>query len=134
MQVFELHHDTEQRTGLDITAISTDTTTAGEIIDTAGFEALEFYLISGTVTDGAYAVSLQHGDDASLSDAAAVSADETLGNADFAAADDDAAKRIGYIGKRRYVRLSIVSTSTSTGGTIGAVAVLGTPHHAPVAD
>jgi hypothetical protein len=133
--VFDLHHQVEQRTALAIAAITTNTTTAGIIIDTANYTALEFLLIAGTVTDGAYAVSLEHGDDSGLSDAAAVPAAETLGDADIAAADDDASKRIGYIGKKRYVRLSIVSTGVTTGvDGVGAIAVLGGASHQPVAD
>ena len=134
MQAFDLHHNTKQLTALTSQTIDTDTTTAGEIIDTALFTALEFLLISGTITDGAYAVSLQHGDDSGLSDVTVVSADETLGDADFALADDDTAKRIGYIGKKRYVRLSIVSTATTTGGLFAGIALLANAAHQPTAD
>ena len=134
MHTFDMHHHTKQLAGLTSQTIATDTTTAGEIIDTAGFTALEFFLLSGTVTDGAYAVSLQHGDDSGLSDVTAVSAEETLGDADFALADDDTAKRIGYIGKKRYVRLSVVSTATTSGGVFAGVAVLGNAAHQPTDD
>ena len=134
MNAFEFHHNVSQATALSITSISSNTTTNGNIIDTARFESLEFLLLSGTITDGSYAVTMEHGDDSGLSDGAAVSSDETLGDADFAATDDNTAKRLGYIGKRRYVRLVITSTGVTTGGTIGAVSLLGTPHHAPVAD
>jgi hypothetical protein len=131
---FDMHHDVKQVIALAIAVIDSDTTTAGIIIDTAKFTALEFLLVSGTITDGAYAVSLQHGDDSGLSDAATVDDAEILGDADFALADDDTAKRIGYVGKKRYVRLSTVSTATTDGGTFGAIALLGNPMHSPVAD
>lgn len=134
MHVNDLHHHTAVESALDSQTIGTDTTTLGNIIDTAGFEALEFILQSGTITDGAYAVSLQEGDDSGLSDAAAVSAEETLGNADFALADDDTAKRIGYIGKKRYCRLAIVSTATTSGGVFSAAAMKGMAAHQPTAD
>lgn len=131
----DMHHDTKQLTGMTLQAISTNTTTNGEIIDTALFEGLEFLLIAGTITDGAYAVSLEEGDDSGLSDAAAVSAEETLGDADFADTDDDSSKRIGYIGKKRYVRLKVVSTGVTTGvDSFGAVALLGMAMHRPTAD
>ena len=86
--------------------IASDTTTEGEIIDTENFEALEFVILTKTITDGDYAVLLQEGDNSALSDAATVAAAETLGSPDFDDdTDDDAVARVGYIGKKRYVRL-----------------------------
>ena len=115
-------------------AIASDTTTAGAIIDRLGFDAVTFSIISGVLTDGAYAVLIEEGDDSGLSDAAAVADSDLIGTealAGFAATDDGVAKTIGYIGVKRYVRLSIVSTSTSSGGFIAATAILGCPHNAP---
>ncbi len=135
MNVFDLHHTSKALIALANQNITTDTTTAGAIIDTAGFEALEFLLASGTITDGAYAVKIQEGDNSDLSDAADVSAEETLGNADYALADDDTPKRIGYIGKKRYARIVVTSTSTSTGGTnFSALALLANASHQPTSD
>lgn len=130
----EQHHNVKSVLGLAVQGITTNTTTVGAIIDTAGFESIEWAILSGTITDGAYALVLEEGDDSGLSDAAAVSADETLGAlTGFVAADDDTVKRIGSIGKKRYQRLSIVSTGVTTGGTnFVSLATLGHPHHAPV--
>lgn len=134
-QVHDMHHHTTQLAALAIAAITTNTTTSGIIIPMAGYEALEFLLLPGTITDGAYAISLEEGDDSGLSDAATVSAAETLGDADLADTDDDTAKRIGYIGKKDYVRLSIVSTGVTTGvDGLAAIALLGNAHHQPTAD
>lgn len=134
MTVEQIHQGVSQSTALSITSISSNTTTNGNIIDTAGFEALEFLFLSGAITDGAYAVKLQHGDAANLSDAADVDSDEQLGDADYALADDNIAKRLGYIGKKRYVRVVITSTAVTTGGSIGAIALLAKAHHKPTAD
>ena len=115
-------------------AISTDTTTNGNIIDTRGYESILFVMQSATLTDGTYTPLIQEGDDSGLSDAAAVAdADLTDTEADqaFAATDDNATKKIAYVGSKRYVRLNIVSASTSSGGTLGAVAILGHPLSAP---
>ncbi|MCP4489035.1 MAG: hypothetical protein GY820_17240 [Gammaproteobacteria bacterium] len=132
MQVFDLYHDCFLASGLDFQTISTDTDTDGNIIDTAHFEALTFMFLSGTVTDGDYTVELWHGEESDLSDATEVDSEEVLGSVDFAAADDDTPKRIGYIGKERYVRVRVVSTSTSTGAELSAIACLSTPHSRPV--
>lgn len=133
---YDLHNNINAVMALKEAAITTNTTTVGEIIDTKGFESLEFIISSGTITDGAYALLLEEGDDSGLADAAAVSADETLGDlVGFVAADDDTVKRVGSIGKKRYQRLSIVSTGVTTGAdSIGAVAVQGNPKSAPVAN
>jgi hypothetical protein len=131
----DLHNDITQAVGFKTTAISTDTTTAGEIIDTQGYYGLEYILQSGTLTTGTYTPVVEHGDDAALADAAVVPATYLLGtlaDATFAATDDDTAKRIGYVGHKRYVRLSITSAS-SAAGTMSAVAVLNHPRHAPTA-
>lgn len=129
----DLHNNTVGSVAL-AAAISSNTTTAGNIIDTRGFEAIEFYIASGTLTDGAYAVLVEDGDESNLSDAAAVADDELLGteaNASFADTDDDTVKRIGYIGGKRYVRLSLVSTGVTTGGSFTAIAVQGTASNNP---
>jgi hypothetical protein len=133
---YDLHSNVKQVVALNAAAIGSDTTTVGSIIDTAGFESLEYVVQSGTITDGAYALLLEEGDESDLSDAAAVSSDETLGVlTGFVAADDNVAKRVGSIGKKRYQRLSIVSTDTTTGAAfMSAVGVLGHPKSGPVAE
>lgn len=117
---------------LTIQTINTNTTTFGAIIDSLGFEALDFNILTGTVTDGTYVITMQDGDDSGLSDAAAVAADFIIGlMPPIVAADDNVARHFGYVGKKRYVRLQIVSTGTTTGAVIGAVAVKGHAKSAP---
>ena len=126
----ELKSTTTQVVALNTTAISSDTTTNGVILDTAGYESILFVIQSGTLADGTYTPLIQEGDDSGLSDAAAV-ADTDLTNTEasvaFAATDDNTSKSIAYVGDKRYVRLNIVSASTSSGGTLSAVAVKGNP-------
>lgn len=131
----DLHNNVSGAIALAVQNITTNTTTAGAIIDSLGFESLEFFITSGTITDGAYALLLQESDDSGMAGATTVSAENTLGSVTgFVAADDNVVKRVGYIGKKRYVRLSIVSTGVTTGGTnFTATAVKGHPLHAPVA-
>jgi hypothetical protein len=130
-QVFDLHNEATSRVGLNIAAIASNTTTSGAIIDTAGFESLEFYIQTATITDGTYVAQLWHGSASNLSDAVQLTGEEVLGSVSIVAADDNVSKRIGYVGKKRYVQLRIVSTGVTTGGTMGAQAVLGTPLHGP---
>jgi len=130
----DLHNNVDDRVALNIQAISTNTTTAGAIIDTAGYESIEFVVQSGTITDGTYTVLLQEDTDSGLATATTVATDYTIGTLPaFVATDDNVTKRIGCVPTKRYVRLSLVSTGVTTGGTLGAVAVLGHPLQAPVA-
>ena len=96
----DLHHNIAVLLGLAIAAINSDTTTSGEIIDTKGYEALEFILMATTITDGVYAVQIWQSDDSGMSGAVQVAGDEILGDANFALTDDDAVKRIGSVGKK----------------------------------
>ncbi len=134
MSEFDLHTIIDDRVAMDNQEITTDTTTDGEIIDTKGFESLEFIFQAGAITDGAYAILLEEGDEANLSDAAVLPTADTLGAlTGFADTDDDTTIRVGSIGKKRFQRAALVSTSTTSGGFFSAIAVLGTPHTAPVA-
>ncbi len=134
MSEFDLHNNVDDRVALTNQSITTNTTTDGEIIDTKGFESIEFIYQSGALNAGAFALLLREGDAANLSDVADVPSEETLGAlTGFAATDDDATIRVGSIGKKRYQRASIVSTGASGANLFSAVAVLGTPHTAPVA-
>lgn len=136
MAVRDLHNNIAAENALDSTAISSDTTTNGEIIDTRDYESVEFLIKSETLTDGTYTPSITEGDEDDLSDGSAVVAADLLGTiaaATFAAADDNAVKKIGYSGTKRYVRLNITSASTTSGGTLSAVVVKGHPALAAVA-
>lgn len=133
---YDLHSNVKQVVALDSQDITTNTTTVGNVIDTVGFESLEYLIQSGVITDGAYALVLEEDDVIGFGSATAVPSDEILGVlTGFVAADDNAAKRVGSIGKKRFQRLSIVSTGTATGATkMSSTAVLGDPKSAPVAE
>ena len=129
----DLHNNIDDRVAVVEQAIVADATVVGEIIDTLGFESMEYIVQVGTITTGALALVLEEGDDSGLSDAAAVPADETLGAlTGFVAADDDSTKRVGSIGKKRYQRLTLEGTGTSVINFVSAVALLGHPKHAAV--
>lgn len=122
----DFHNNAKAEVALNTSAISSNTTTAGAIIDLQGYGAVEFVIQSATLTDGTYTPLIEDGAAANLSDAATVSAANLLGTiagATFALTDDNSVKKIGYVGNKRYVRLSIVSTSVTTGGTVSAVSV-----------
>lgn len=124
----DLHNLISAAIALNPAAITSNTTTNGTGVDLKGFESCDFAIASGTLTDGSYAVTVQESDDNStFADAAAV---DLLGsNPSFASTDDNVLKTVGYRGSKRYVRIKVVSTSVTTGGTVAAVAIRGRARH-----
>jgi hypothetical protein len=117
----------------DTKVISTNETHVGNIIDSKGFESLDFSILSGTITDGTFTALIEDGDESNLSDAATVASTDLIGTLpvfDFDDSESNLIKHVGYRGKKRYVRLSIVSADTA-GGTISAVAILGNSKSSP---
>jgi len=137
--MFDLHSTISTGIALANQDITTNTTTAGAIIDTLGYEALEFVVSTGTITDGSYAFKIETGNDSGLSDAVDITASTTqvvIGDKTaLAAADDDTTRRLGVVEFDRYVRLSLVSTGVTTGGTnFSAVAIKAHAKSVPTAN
>lgn len=72
----------------------------GVIIDRQGFDELTFVIILTAAGQPVY--TLQEGDQANLSDATAVAANETLTDSYGAGST---VHKVGYLGNKRYVRL-----------------------------
>lgn len=131
MAQIDLHRGTAVQ-AMHYQTISTDTTTAGDVIDTAGYQSVEYIFHSDTISGGTFTPMFEESDTyASPFVGTAVSTDNLLGTiADVTfghtGADDYACKKIGYVGKKRYVKMSMVTTDTAN-GVIGAVALLGNP-------
>lgn len=123
--------------GLAAQAITTDTTTDGSVIDRQGFDSVTWAILSATLTDGSYTPLIEESDVVTFGGEETAVADVDLvgteAGAAFALADDNEVHTIGYVGSKRYVRLALVSASTSSGGTLGAVAILGHAAHSPPA-
>ena len=129
----DLKNDIKILKALNIAAISTNTTTVGEEIDTQGYESVTFEIITGARTDGTVTPLIQE-TDTSGSYSGSVDDDNLVGlEADAAISVLHSRSRIGYIGTKRYVKLSLVSTSVTTGLTAGASVILSDAKHLPVA-
>ena len=86
---------------------------------------------TGTMTDGSVAITLEHSDDNSTY--TTVSGAELQGTAPtIAASDDDKVYELGYLGHKRYLRVSAVTTGGSTGGTFGATIIRGFVQDPPI--
>jgi hypothetical protein len=117
---------------LNATAISSNTTTAGTAIDLQGYESLVLAIRSNAWTDGTYTPLVRESDDNSTYND--VADDDLIGlEADAAIGAANTVKKIGYVGHKRYVKLSIVSTSVTSGANMSAIAIRGHARHNPVA-
>ncbi|MCK5617723.1 hypothetical protein KAR91_88480 [Candidatus Pacearchaeota archaeon] len=120
----------DELVALNTQLINTDTTTVGNIIDTQDFESVEFIIQEGVKTLGDVTPILEDGDDSGLSDAAVVASDFRLGSLVTLNATN-AITRVGYVGKKRYIRLSVLSAN-SANLTVGGTVILGHPRQSPV--
>lgn len=114
-------------------AITTNTTTNGVEIDTQGYDSVTFALQSAARTDGTYTPLIQETNTSGSGYTDVADADLIGTEAAAAISAANTVTKIGYVGNKRYVRLSIVSTSVTSGATVGALAILGGASQAPVA-
>jgi hypothetical protein len=137
----DLHNHIYPKRGLSPVAAGTDNTAlVSQIIDTAGFNSVEWLTLIGANTDAdvTFATLVEHGDVANLSDATAVADADLLGTeaqAGFQYDDDNEVRKIGYIGNRRYVRVTITPTGNNSGNVfVAGCWVLGHPRSGPTAN
>lgn len=135
----DLHNNLDFRRAISPVSVGDSTALASQIIDRRGYGALEFVIATGAIADvdATFAVLLEHADIANFSDAAAVPDEDLLGTealAVFTFSDDDKMRKIGYVGIKRYVRLTITPTANASAALLCAVAILGSPSVLPTAN
>ncbi|MGE3245718.1 MAG: hypothetical protein AB7F96_04325 [Beijerinckiaceae bacterium] len=118
--------------------VSDDTAKVGAIIDRQGFESLTYMIATGTLADAdaTFTVLLEEGNQSDLSDASAVADGDLIGteaDASFNFGDDDVVRSLGYIGSKRYTRLTITPSGNGAAAPVSAAAVLSGAHSLPVA-
>src|SRR3972149_1087755 len=118
--------------------VSDDTAQVGSIVDLAGFHSALIAIAAGTLAAAAaFPVLLEHGDDAALADAAAVPDADLLGTeagASFTEADDNETRKLGYIGVKRHIRLTVTPSGNAAAADMSPLAVLGGPRVGPETD
>jgi len=109
--------------------VSDNTAAVGAVIDRRGYDSLTYVIATGTLADAdATFAALLEESDASGSGFTAVADAEMIGTealASFNYADDGAVRKLGYIGHKRYTRLTITPAANSGSAPFSAVAVLG---------
>jgi hypothetical protein len=118
-----------------VTGAADNTAQVGQIIDHQGYDSATYVITTGTIADAdaTFTVLLEEGDASNLSDAAAVAdadmVSQTLGTAPetaaaFTFASDDNVRKLGYVGSKRYTRLTITPAANAGAWGIGANCVL----------
>lgn len=121
-------------------AATTDNTAyVSNIIDMLGFNSCTFVLDTGALadTDATFAVTMEHGDDSALADTAVPAVGDLVGTVALAGFDfsaDNACRKLGYIGSKRYVRMTVTPANNTGNVFLAGVAVLGHPKVAPTAN
>jgi hypothetical protein len=123
-----------------ISPVSVADTTAqvGTVVDGQGFGSVTYLIATGSIADAdaTFTVLLEESD-ASGSGFAAVADADLLGTevlAGFQFDDDNECRKLGYIGSKRYTRLTITPVANASAALLSAVAVLGSPSIAPTAN
>lgn len=120
-------------------SVADNTAQVGQIIDRANFQSLTYVIAPGAIADAdaTFTVLLEEGDAANLSDAAAVADADLLGTellAGFQFDDDNETRKLGYIGSKRYTRLTITPVGNASAALLSAVAILGHARLKPTAN
>jgi outer membrane lipoprotein SlyB len=95
------------------------------------YQEAKVVVSTGTITDGTHTIEVQESDDNSTFTAVA-DADLQGTEPAIVAADDDKTFEIGYLGRKRYLRVIVTVAGATTGGVYGAGIELGKPRRAPV--
>lgn len=117
------------------TAVADNTAIVGNWIDRLGFEALTFGILTGTLVDAdaTFGVLVEDANALNQSDAAPVSDNDLVSQTDgvapeaaagFNFANDIATRKIGYIGVKRFARITVTPVGNTGAAPIAAVAVL----------
>lgn len=114
-----------------------NTAIVGTVIDRLGFDSLTYGILTGTLADAdaTFAVLLEESDEAG-SGFTPVADKDLIGTeaaAGFNYADDGKTRKLGYVGNKRYSRLTITPTGNSGSAPIAAFALMGNSHARPVA-
>lgn len=120
-------------------SVADNTAQVGQIIDRKGFESVTYLIGTGSLADAdaTFAVLLEESDAADMAGATAVADADLLGTEDLAGFqydDDNECRKLGYIGSKRFTRLTITPAANASAGLICAMAVLGHPQIAPTAN
>ena len=120
MNQTDLHNLISVGVGVALTAVANGEDVVGAVIDMQGAAGLEYVLQVGAYTDGDVTPLVEDSDNGT--DFTAVADTFLLGTEAGAALTAAGVSKIGYIGSKRYVRLTAVTAAGST-LSVGASAI-----------
>lgn len=136
----DLHNNIHVKRGISpAAAIADNTPFISQIVDLHGYDSAEFLLLAGGIADAdtTLTVLVEDGNVANLSDAAAVDDKFLLGTeaqAGLTFADDDEPRKIGYVGPKRYARVTVTPANNTGNIFLAGCWLLGNPRRAPTAN
>jgi hypothetical protein len=141
----DLHNNVKAQRVIAPVAIGANATKTGKVIDTQGYEAVEFVASYGAVTTTGTIVTLlvKEGDvtgtltsvaDADLLGTEALASLPVQATARTSEVGKNVSKRLGYKGSKRYVSVDAISTGTTSVGCVCVEALLYSPNVAPTAN
>jgi hypothetical protein len=133
------HNNIDVKRVISPVSVADTTAQVGQIIDRQGFDTLEYVIATGSLgdADATFTVLLEESDDSGMSGANAVDDKYLLGTevlAAFQFDDDNECRKLGYIGNKRYTRLTITPVGNASAALLSAVAILGNPANMPTAN
>lgn len=133
----DFYNEVEVRRAISPLVITDNTAAVSQIIDLANCNKCLFVIETGTLSDADTVVTalLEEGDAANLSDAAAVADADMIGTEAAASptfADDNETRKLGYIGSKRYVRLTMTPANNTGNIPLCAIALLSGERVQPV--
>ncbi len=135
----DLMNNIDVKRVLSPVSVADNTAQVGQIIDRRGYDSLTYVIAAGSIADAdaTFTVLLEESDDSGMSGSNAVADADLLGTealAGFQFDDDNETRKLGYVGAKRYTRLTITPVSNASAALLSAVAVLGHPALAPTAN
>lgn len=140
----DIHNTMFQETIMVNENIISDTVTLSAIIDTVKFYGHEFLITGSEILDGEYVISIQEGNEVDdeatptvITDGATADSEDilaTLSNLTLTVAETGLTARLGYIGVKRWLRVELTSTATTSGGTFNILSVQENPRKAETED
>lgn len=135
----DFHNNIHPKRVISPVSVSDTTAQVGQIIDRQGFRSLEYVIATGSIASASatFTVLLEESDDSGMSGSNAVADADLLGTellAGFQFDDDNETRKLGYVGDKRYTRLTITPVGNASAALLSAVAILGNPELAPTAN
>ncbi len=109
-------------------SVADNTAQVGQAVDRKGFESVTYAIATGSIADAdaTFTVLLEESDDNSsytaVADADLIGTEALAG---FQFDDDNECRKLGYIGAKRYTKLTITPVANASAALVSAVAILG---------